>query len=150
MPRKKEPPPQSLMGVPKISQVGEPYVHRNQLFTNANQMPIKRKPPLTSPAPKVSEGKVWGSRMMQWNWISYPVIHWYFNRSEPKNHHYSTNFLQKRESKLWITSLNSHFAGIYFGTIYMALSTWRKENPHRGRIIDEGIRKGLGGFILCQ
>ena len=52
--------------------------------------------------------------------------------------------------KLWITSLNSHFAGIYFGTIYMALSTWRKENPHRGRIIDEGIRKGLGGFILCQ
>ena len=27
--------------------------------------------------------------------------------------------------KLGITSLNSHFAGIYFGTRYMVLSAWR-------------------------
>ncbi len=28
-----------------------------------------------------------------------------------------------------ITSLNSQSAGIYFGTRYMALSTWRKKAP---------------------
>jgi hypothetical protein len=32
-------------------------------FTNANPMPRKRKPPLTSPAPKVSEGKL--------GWVEY-------------------------------------------------------------------------------
>ena len=32
MPRKREPPPQSEMGVPIISQAAEPYVHRTQLL----------------------------------------------------------------------------------------------------------------------
>jgi hypothetical protein len=29
-----------------------------------------------------------------------------------------------------ITSLNPHFAGIYFGTRYGLLSTWRKRSPY--------------------
>ena len=32
-------------------------------------------------------------------------------------------------SKVEITSLNSHFAGIYSGTRYGFLSTWRKKTP---------------------
>ena len=36
-----------LMGVSIISQAGEPYVHRTQLFYCVNPMPTK-KPPLTS------------------------------------------------------------------------------------------------------
>jgi hypothetical protein len=42
-------------------------VKRNRLLmpgaSIANPMPRKRKPPLTSPAPKVSEGKLW--------WVEY-------------------------------------------------------------------------------
>jgi len=45
-------------------------------------------------------------------------------------------------AKLEMTSLNSHSAGIYFGTRYMVLSAWRggKENPHR-HYADGGAEK---------
>jgi hypothetical protein len=37
---------------------------------------------------------------------------------------------KKEGSKLGITSLNPHFAGIYTGIRYGFLSTWRKKCPY--------------------
>jgi hypothetical protein len=62
MPRKKKPPSRSLMGVPKISQLGEPYVHRNQLFYCCKP-DAKKKLSLTRAV--TSEGKL--------RVIAYPV-----------------------------------------------------------------------------
>ncbi len=44
------------MGVQTKGQEGEPYVHRNQLFYKCKPDANKRKPPLTSPAPKANGG----------------------------------------------------------------------------------------------
>jgi hypothetical protein len=61
---KKRPPPRSLMGVQRNSQVGEPYVHRNQLFYWCKPDAKKKEtPPLTRMAygggEKVGRTKTW-------------------------------------------------------------------------------------------
>ena len=77
-------------------------------------------PPLTG----ASEGKVWGSRMMQRNWISYPVIHWYFTTSEPKNHHFSRNFFKKQRANCGLHPLIHTSVWTKVGTIYWEFSRW--------------------------